>query len=110
VHETIIANVDGAWTLRGDLDKVELEVPESLQHMIEKHIERLTSEEQRILEGASVVGMDCSAVAMSAGLAEDVVHIEEVCDRLASHILPAYLAEHLIEQLRLATTLSIRCI
>ena len=96
VHETIIANLDGAWTLRGDLDEVELEVPESLQHMIEKHIERLTSEEQRILEGASVVGMDCSVVAMSAGLAEDVVHIEEVCDRLARRhhfLLPAYLAE-----------------
>jgi predicted ATPase len=64
--------------------------------MIEKHIERLTPEEQRILEGASVVGMDCSAVAISAGLAEDVVRIEEVCDGLARRnhfLLPAYLAE-----------------
>ncbi len=96
VNEKIIVNVDGGWRLQGDLERIELAVPESLQHMIEKHIERLTADEQRILEGASVVGMDCSAVAISAGLAEDVVYIEEVCDRVARRqhfLLPAYLAE-----------------
>jgi predicted ATPase/DNA-binding winged helix-turn-helix (wHTH) protein len=96
IDEKIIADVENAWRLRGDLDQIELGVPESVQHMIEKHIERLTAEEQRVLEGASVVGMDCSAVAISAGLAEDVVHIEEVCDRVARRyhfLMPAYLAE-----------------
>jgi len=64
--------------------------------MVEKHVERLDPAEQRILEGASVVGMDCSAVAISAGLDEDIVHVEEICDGLARkhHFLwPAYLAE-----------------
>ncbi len=96
LNEKKIVEVDGTWRLEIDLDEAELEVPESLRHMIEKHIERLTPEEQRILEGASVVGMDCSAVAISAGLAEDVVRIEEVCDGLARRnhfLLPAYLAE-----------------
>lgn len=96
VEEKIIAEADGAWRLLVDLEEVELGVPENIRHMIEKHFDRLTQEEQRVLEGASVVGMDCSAVAMSAGLAEDVVRIEEVCDGLARRnhfLLPGYLAE-----------------
>jgi predicted ATPase len=92
----IIVQVDGTWKLRVDLDEVELGVPENIRNMIEKHIDRLTPEEQRILEGASVAGMECSAVAISAGLAEDIVRIEEVCDGLARRhhfLFPAYLAE-----------------
>lgn len=92
----IIVQVDGRWKLRVNLDEVELGVPENIRNMIEKHIDRLTPEEQRILEGASVAGMECSAVAISAGLAEDIVRIEEVCDGLARRhhfLFPAYLAE-----------------
>jgi predicted ATPase/DNA-binding winged helix-turn-helix (wHTH) protein len=95
VSEKIIAENDGVWQLQVELDEVELDVPENIRNLIEKHIERLSPEDQRVLEGASVVGMDCSAIAISAGLAEDVLRIEEVCDGLArSHhfLLPAYLA------------------
>ena len=95
VDAEIIAQVDCTWKLRGDLDEVELGVPENIRNMIEKHIDRLTPEEQRILEGASVAGMECSAVAISAGLAEDIIRIEEVCDGLARRhhfLFPAYLA------------------
>src|SRR5258707_585791 len=81
--EKIITEDENGWKLQGDLSEVELGVPENLREMIDKHIERLDPEEQRILEGASVVGMDCSAIAISAGLAEDVVRIEEICDGLA---------------------------
>jgi len=96
VEEKIIVDQDSCWQLQVPLDEVEMGVPENIRQMIDKHVERLSAEEQRILEGASVVGMDCSAVAISAGLAEDVVRIEEICDRLArkNHfLLPAYLAE-----------------
>lgn len=78
------------------LDEMELGVPENIRPLIEKHIERLSEVEQRVLEGASVVGMDCSAVAIAAGLDTDVVRVEEVCDGLARRhqfLLPAYLAE-----------------
>ena len=96
VAEKIIAERDGRWQLQGDLYEIELGVPEDVRYLIEKHIDRLSQEEQRVLEGASVVGMECSSVAISAGLAEDIVRIEEVCDGLArrSHfLLPAYLAQ-----------------
>jgi predicted ATPase/DNA-binding winged helix-turn-helix (wHTH) protein len=96
IEEKIIVEEGGYWRLQVDLNEVELGVPENIRQMIDKHIERLDPGEQRILEGASVVGMDCSAVAISAGLAEDIVRIEEICDGLArkNHFLqPAYLAE-----------------
>jgi len=96
VKEKVIVEHDNIWSLQVDLSEVELGVPENIRQMIEKHIERLEPSEQRILEGASIVGMDCSAIAISAGLAEDVVQVEEICDGLArkSHfLLPAYLAE-----------------
>ena len=96
LEEKLITNADHCWKLTCDLDEAELGVPENIRHLIEKHIERLTAEEQRILEVASVVGMDCSAVAISAGLNEDPLRIEEVCDQLARRqhfLLPAYLAE-----------------
>jgi len=96
VDEKVIVNRDGNWRLQADLGEVELGVPENMRYMIEKHIERLTPEEQRVLEGASVVGMDCSAAAMAAGLDDDVIKIEEICDGLArrQHFFrPAYLAE-----------------
>jgi predicted ATPase len=94
--EKIIVEKDGAWKLRVNLSEVELGVPENIRALVEKHVERLDPAEQRILEGASVVGMDCSAVAISAGLDEDIVRVEEICDGLARkhHFLwPAYLAE-----------------
>jgi predicted ATPase/DNA-binding winged helix-turn-helix (wHTH) protein len=87
---------DGNYVLALPPDEIELGVPENIRHLIEKHIERLSETEQRILEGASVVGMDCSAVAIAAGLDTDVVRVEEVCDCLARRhqfLLPAYLAE-----------------
>lgn len=96
VTEKIIAEQEDGWSLQVDLSKVELGVPENIRALVEKHIERLDPSEQRILEGASVVGMDCSAVAISAGLDEDIVRVEEICDGLARkhHFLwPAYLAE-----------------
>ena len=94
--EKIIVEQDDGWKLQVDLSEVELGVPENIRALVEKHVERLDPSEQRILEGASVVGMDCSAVAISAGLDEDIVRVEEICDGLARkhHFLwPAYLAE-----------------
>jgi len=95
VNEQIVVERGAGWHLQVTLDDIELDVPENIRNLIEKHLERLSTEEQRILEGASVVGIDCSAVAIGAGLAEDVVLIEQICDKLARHdhfLLPAYLA------------------
>ena len=96
IEEKIIVEGDRGWKLDVDLKEVESAVPDNIREMVDKHVERLAPAEQHVLEGASVVGMDCSAVAIAAGLDEDIVRIEEICDGLARkhHFLwPAYLAE-----------------
>ena len=96
VNLNLILEREGKYVLAQQVHEIELGVPENIRHLIETHVERLTEEEQRVLEGASIVGMDCSAVAIAAGLNSDVIRIEEVCDGLARRrhfLLPAYLAE-----------------
>jgi len=73
----------GQWVLRVGLEEVELAVPENIRQMIEKQIERLSPDEQRALEAASVAGVDFSAVVVAAGLGEDIVQVEQWCEELA---------------------------
>ena len=62
---------------------VALGVPVSLHQMLAHQLERLTPEEQRVLEAASAVGVTFSAAAVAAALARDVVAVEEQCESLA---------------------------
>lgn len=74
---------DGQWVLPGGLEEMELEMPESLRQMIEKRVERLSPEEQRILETASVAGTEFTAAAVAAGLGKETLAVEEACTQLA---------------------------
>jgi DNA-binding winged helix-turn-helix (wHTH) protein/tetratricopeptide (TPR) repeat protein len=58
-------------------------IPQNIQQMIEQQIERLRPEEQRLLEVASVAGTEFSIAAVAAGLAAEVVVVEELCEGLA---------------------------
>ena len=83
LDENIIVEHQGRWQLQVELAEVELGVPESVRHLIEKQVERLSPQDQRVLEAASVVGMECSALAIAAALAGDVAEVEERCEELA---------------------------
>jgi DNA-binding winged helix-turn-helix (wHTH) protein/predicted ATPase len=83
LDEQLIVEHEGRWQLQVELAEIELGVPESVRHLIEKQIERLSAEDQRVLEAASVVGMECSAVAMAAALDGDLVEVEERCEALS---------------------------
>jgi predicted ATPase/DNA-binding winged helix-turn-helix (wHTH) protein len=79
----LISRERGAWQMRLPLEQIVVGVPEGLRHMIEAQIERLSVEEQRALEAASIAGaaftVDIGAAA--AGMtAED---FEDLCDRLS---------------------------
>jgi DNA-binding winged helix-turn-helix (wHTH) protein/tetratricopeptide (TPR) repeat protein len=71
------------WELRGDLQQLEVSVPESSRLTIAEQLAWLSREEQELLEGASVAGMDFSAAALAAALGEEVVPVEKGCERLA---------------------------
>jgi predicted ATPase len=59
------------------------EVPQTLRQRIESRVARLTPAEQQMLETASVVGGEFSAAAVAAGLEQDVVAVEALCEGLA---------------------------
>jgi predicted ATPase len=82
IDEHVVVPVDGEWRLRGGLAEIESGVPENVKQLIEKQIERLSPEERTVLEGASVVGMECSSVAIGAGLDRPTDWVEERCEAL----------------------------
>jgi tetratricopeptide (TPR) repeat protein len=57
-------------------------VPEGLRPMLEQQLARLTPEAQRVLEVASVVGVEFTATAVAAGLEAGVEVVEECCEGL----------------------------
>ena len=85
VAEGLIGKQEESWELAVEIGKVEVGVPDSIKQMIEKQVDHLDAEKQRILEAASVAGAEFSTVAVAAGLEEDRAVVEARCDDLARH-------------------------
>jgi predicted ATPase len=71
-----------AWQLHVSVEEIDLSVPENLRRMIEARIERLSEEEQRMLEVASVAGVTFSAACVAAAAQMDEIDIEDICEKL----------------------------
>ena len=82
VERGVLHEHDGRWTVHGDIEALVLDVPESLRQLLEQQITRLPLEAQRVLEVASVAGVEFVAAAVAAGLDTDVVAVEEHCEAL----------------------------
>jgi len=80
----LIAVDRGRLILTVALRKVYPGIPETLQQMLEIQLERLSPEELRILQSASVAGERFSVWAAAAMLDASPASIEETCDRLAT--------------------------
>jgi DNA-binding winged helix-turn-helix (wHTH) protein len=91
IERGLIAREREGWRLRRPLDEIGLAVPESLREMIEIQIERLSPEEQRVLEVASLTQYRAFSVIARAAAAMDADpgQFEKVCERLSrrTHIL-----------------------
>ncbi len=79
----MVAVENGTWQIRVPLESVHLEAPESLRQMIELQIEKLTVDEQRVLELASMTGMSFTANANVLGATVDQEKLESTCEDLA---------------------------
>jgi DNA-binding winged helix-turn-helix (wHTH) protein len=79
----LIAVENGAWRVKVPLENVDLAAPESLRQLIELQIERLSAEEQRILEIASVRRFPLSVTVGSAVANIEPDTIEELLEGLA---------------------------
>lgn len=65
----LIALENGIWHLRVPMEKIDLEAPETLRQMIELRIERLSREEQRVLEIMSLPKRFSLSVAVGSAVA-----------------------------------------
>jgi len=79
----VLVETDEGWTLRQGEAELGWGVPDNLRQLIEKQFDQLTRQEQQVLEAGSVAGVEFSAAAVAAGLAEELVHVEEYCQDLA---------------------------
>ena len=79
---------DGAaeWLQRGPFKEMESGVPDKLAQMIELEIERLSPDEQHMLEAGSVMDVAFPAWAVAAALEKDAAETEETCDELARRL------------------------
>jgi DNA-binding winged helix-turn-helix (wHTH) protein/tetratricopeptide (TPR) repeat protein len=79
----LITQENGDLALALPLQEIELQVPESLQEMIEIRIKRLSDSERRVLEAASVTGALFSAAVSAAAADMDMDDFEELCEGLS---------------------------
>ena len=79
----LVESEDDRWRLRRPVAEIARAVPESLRALVDKQIDRLQPEVQRLLEAASLLGPEFTIASVGAGLEVDPLIIEERCDELA---------------------------
>ena len=79
----LVAEQDGVWTLTAPMETLERDVPDSLQHLIEKHVAALDEAQQRTLEAAALIGREFSLAFLAATLRENDEDVERLCEGLA---------------------------
>jgi predicted ATPase/DNA-binding winged helix-turn-helix (wHTH) protein len=80
VAREFLVQVNDRWELKARPGEVG--VPESLRVMIEMQVERLSPQDQRMLEAASVAGIEFSDVVIGDILEEDCEEIQKRCQGL----------------------------
>src|SRR5215468_11248134 len=78
----MLESEDDRWRLRRPVAEIRRALPESLRVLVEKQIDRLQPEAQRLLEAASLLGNEFTIGSVAAGLGADTATIEEFCDEL----------------------------
>lgn len=78
-----IVDVDGGWQLGAQTAAAEASLSHGLREMIGIQIDRLSRNEQRLLEAASVAGAEFSAAILSNAGDDDVCDAERICEALA---------------------------
>jgi predicted ATPase len=66
------------------LDPEHGEMPRSILQLIERNVDQLASDEQLVLEAASVAGAEFSTAAVAAALEQPLREIESCCKRFVA--------------------------
>ncbi|MCI0392484.1 MAG: protein kinase [Acidobacteria bacterium] len=78
----VIAEADGRWALAQSAPNIERELPESVRAMIQRKIEQLSEDDRRLLQTASVQGVEFVSAVVAEVLGQDAVEVEERLDLL----------------------------
>lgn len=94
IDQGVLQQQAGQWTVSGAREPthqpawmaiLDTQVPQSVRSMIAAQFQRLGDDQQRVLEAASVAGVEFSAAAVAAALERDLVPVEQTCEELARH-------------------------
>ena len=81
ITQGLVVQKNGRWALAGEVDG--LLMPESVRQLIGQQVERLSAEQQQVLEGASVAGAEFAVAAVAAALKQDIDEVETICEEIA---------------------------
>lgn len=76
IDQESIVEMDDGWRLSSQPAFTQDRVPDSLLNMIGHELDRLTDNERRLLDVASVAGEEFSAALVAAGLSDDAIDVE----------------------------------
>jgi predicted ATPase len=83
IKKGMIVQDERGWRLTTPLAEIDLDVPETMQRMLDVQFDHLSAPEQRILKSASAVGERFSVWAITSTLDMVPEQIEDVCESLA---------------------------
>ncbi len=81
LQQSRVVKEQECWILKGNIRQVN--VPDTLRQLIEKQVQQRSEQERRVLEVASVVGIEFAVAAVAAVLKQDMDEVEEGCEELA---------------------------
>src|SRR5262245_8860452 len=84
LSKRVLVETAGEWQLTARVEDAAAGVPESLRQMIEKQLSRLTPDECRLIEVASVAGAEFSTALIAMAFEEDADRVETLCEGLAA--------------------------
>ena len=87
ITRSLVAQVNGCWSLQAPLSELQSMAPENVVEMIARQIDRLTAQEQAVLEAASLSRDECRADWLAEVTDEDAIVVEQVCEHLAQRNL-----------------------
>ncbi len=82
VAQDIIRATDDQWRLADETMISQSGLPHDLREMISRQIDRLSAEEQRILEVASAAGADFAAALIAGAMGKSELEVEQICETL----------------------------
>lgn len=82
VEQKALVRIDERWHLASTEAMAQDVVPGDVLDMITHQIERLSEDEQQVLEVASAAGDPCSAALIAAGLGSEEIQVEDLVQRL----------------------------